>query len=93
MRGEASVPALMAHPLRSVLRAVLQGLSFGLVGAAFVLLWAASTNYAHTCAFPGTEECEFELTTAEDVARLQAYAAIGFSLVAGGMFLSTRKRA
>lgn len=87
-----TLPARMAHPLRSVLRAALGGLILGLVSAAFIFLWNAVGSATQDCAFPDTEECNFELANAQEIARLQSFAAIGCALVAGGLFLAVRRR-
>ncbi len=82
----------MTHPVRSLSRAAIGGLVLGLVGSAFVLLYAGWTNAHRPCEFPGTAQCEMELSLGEHLARLQSYAAIGCALVAGGVFLFTRRR-
>lgn len=82
----------MAPPSRSLGRAVLAGLVLGLVSAAIVFVVSAVQNTTKDCAFPGTEECDFETTEAQSIARLQSFAAIGCALVAGGLFLTIRKR-
>lgn len=82
----------MAAPLRSITRAALAGLVLGLVGAAIIFVVNAVNNTTRDCAFPGTEECDFETAEAQEIARLQSYAAIGCALVAGGLFLTIRKR-
>ena len=81
----------MAHPLRSVLRAAVGGLVLGLFGASLVLLFAAVGNARHECEFPDTEECNFELQEAHEIGRLQAFAAIGCSLISGGIYLAARR--
>ncbi len=82
----------MAHPLRSVARAALGGLILGLVGAALILVFSAWTNATKACAFPGTEECNFELNNAHEVSRLQFLAAIGCVLIGGGLSLALRRK-
>jgi hypothetical protein len=82
----------MASPLRNVTRAAFVGLILGLVGAAIIFVANAVTNATRDCAFPGTEECDFELAEAQEISRLQSYAAIGCALVAGGLFLTIRRR-
>lgn len=64
----------------------------GLFGAALVFLWGAWGNSQKDCEFPGTEECLFEIATSQEIARLQAYAAIGCALISGGLYLSLRRR-
>ena len=81
----------MAPPLRSVLRAVLGGLTLGSLAAAFVFAASSWNNSHQDCTYPGTEQCAFELATGEDVARLQAFAAIGCAIVGGGFFLAYRR--
>jgi hypothetical protein len=80
------------HSLRTVFRALTLGLMLGLLGSAFILLGAAVLNVRKTCDAPGTQECDWELSTAEDIARLQCLAAIGCGLVSGGLFLAIRKK-
>lgn len=82
----------MAHPLRSVTRAAVAGLIMGLVGAALFFVANAMHNSTRDCEYPGTDECDFETTEAQEIVRLQSYAAIGCVLVAGGLFLAIRKR-
>ena len=82
----------MAAQLRSLTRAVLVGLILGLVAEAIVFVVNAVQNTTQDCAFPGTEECDFEVAEAQEIARLQSYAAIGCALVAGGLFLTMRRR-
>lgn len=82
----------MAHPLRSVFRSILGGLTLGLLGAAVIFVISSWNNSHQDCEFPGTEQCTFELSTGEDVARLQAFAAIGCALISGGLSLAYRRR-
>ena len=82
----------MAHPLRSVARAALGGLVLGLIGSSLVLLFSALSNLMYECPFPGTEECNFELNNAQEVSRLQSFAAIGCALIGGGLALALRRR-
>ena len=82
----------MAHPLHSVLRAILGGLTLGALAAAIVFAAAAWNNSHRDCEFPGTEQCTFERSTALGVARLQAFAAIGCALIAGGLYLGYRRQ-
>ena len=82
----------MAPPLRSVLRATLGGLTLGLIAAALVFAVASWNNAHQDCEYPGTEQCTFERSTAQGVARLQAYAAVGCALLAGGLSLGSRRR-
>ena len=82
----------MAHPLRSVARAALGGLILGLVGASLILVFSAWTNATKDCAFPDTEECNFELNNAQEVSRLQSFAAIGCVLIGGGLSLALRRK-
>jgi len=81
----------MAHPSRSVIRAVLGGLVLGLLGASLIFLWGCWQNAHKTCEFPETEECTFEINTALEIARLQAYASIGCALLAAGGYLLVRR--
>jgi hypothetical protein len=81
----------MAHPARSVVRAVQGGLVLGLFGASLIFLWGCWQNAHKDCEFPGTEECMFELTTAQEIARLQAFAAIGCATLAAGGYLLLRR--
>ena len=82
----------MATPSRPIARAVLAGLTLGLLGAALIFLYFALTNFQADCTFPDTDECTFELETAREVARLQGFTAIGCALLGGGFFLLGRKR-
>ena len=82
----------MAHPLQSVLRAILGGLTLGALAAAIVFAVASWKSSHEDCEFPGSEQCAFELSTGEDVARLQAFAAMGCACVAGGLFLVWRRK-
>lgn len=82
----------MAHPTRSVARAILGGLVLGSLGAALIFV-ISSWNSSHTvCEFPGTDECNLQEETDDEVARLQAFAGIGFALLSGGLFLALRRR-
>lgn len=82
----------MAHPARSVARAIMGGLALGSLGAALVFM-VSSWNSSHTvCEFPGTEQCNLEEATADEVARLQGFAGLGFALLSGGLFLALRRR-
>jgi hypothetical protein len=82
----------MAPPSSSLGRAVILGLILGLSGAAIVFVVNAVINTTRDCAFPGTEECDFETTEATQIAKLQSFAAIGCALVAGGLFMANRRR-
>ena len=81
----------MANSTNSILRGVFGGLLLGAMGAAAIFVAASWINSHRNCEFPGSEECNFELSTAEDVARMQAFAGIGFALVSGGLYLVWRK--
>ncbi len=74
------------------MRAALGGLILGLVGAAFIFVWHAWMTATADCNFPDTEECNFELANAQEIARLQSLAAIGCALVAAGLYLAVRRR-
>ena len=87
-----TVPPEMAHPLRSVSRAALAGLVLGLLGAAMIFASSAWTHATTDCSFPDTEECNFELTNAQEVSRLQSFAAIGCVLIGGGLYLALRRK-
>jgi hypothetical protein len=77
--------ASMAHPLRSVSRAALGGLALGLGAAAIVLVSLAVLRLRVDCSALSTTECDFETEIARSIARLQAFAAVGCALVAGGL--------
>lgn len=64
----------------------------GLFGASLVFLWGCWRNANRECEFPNTEECTFELATAQEIARLQAFASIGCALMAGGGYLLLRRK-
>ncbi len=81
----------MASP-PPVARAALVGLVLGLLGASLVFLFSALGNVRRECAFPETEECDFEMEEAREVGRLQGLAAIGCALVGGGMGLALRRK-
>ncbi len=87
-----TVPPEMAHPLRSVARAALGGLVLGLMGAAMIFVVSAWNNATKDCTFPDTEECNFELNNAQEVSRLQSFAAIGCVLIGGGLYLALRRK-
>lgn len=82
----------MAPPTNSVVRGIFGGLLLGAMGAALIFLDASWNNSHRDCSFPDTEQCNFELSTAAEVARMQALAAIGFALVSGGLYLVWRRR-
>ncbi len=82
----------MAAPTRPLARAVLAGLTLGMLAAAFIFLYGSVTHLTQDCNFPDTEECTFELENAREIGKLQGYAAIGCALLAGGLFLLGRKR-
>jgi hypothetical protein len=81
----------MAHPLPNFVRASLLGLGVGLMLSAFALVYAAFTNLDVDCEYPETVECTFQETMAADVARLQAYGALGCALLGGGLMLFLRR--
>lgn len=82
----------MAHPLRSVARAALGGLVLGLIGASLILLFISLKHLSYECPLPGTEECNFDLINAQELGRLQSFAAIGCALIGGGLALALRRR-
>ena len=49
-------------------------------------------NSTRVCAFPGTQECTFELSNAREVSKLQTFAAVGCALIASGLYLAIRRR-
>jgi hypothetical protein len=78
----------MAHPLRSVSRAALGGLALGLCAAALLLLTLAVLRLRVDCSTLSPTECGFETDLARGIARLQAFAALGCALLAGGLGLA-----
>ncbi len=62
------------------------------MGAAMIFVGSAWTNATKDCAFPDTEECNFELNNAQEVSRLQSFAAIGCVLIGGGLYLVLRRK-
>ena len=82
----------MAHPLRSVTRAALAGLVLGLFGAAMIFVVSAWNSANKDCSFPDTEECNFELQNAQEICRLQSFAAVGCALIGGGLYLVMRRK-
>ncbi len=64
----------------------------GLFGASILFLVGAWQNTQQVCDFPGTEECQFQLSTAAQVARLQSLTALGLSAIGAGLYLVVRKR-
>ena len=91
----SSVPRNLAteprRPTNSIVRAIFGGLLLGALGAALIFVVASWNNSHSDCEFPDTEQCNFELSTADEVARMQAFAAIGFALVSGGLYLVWRR--
>jgi len=57
-----------------------------------ILLFSSLNNAAWECPFPGTEECIFDLQGHQQIAHLQAFTAIGCSLIGGGLYLALRRR-
>ena len=57
-----------------------------------IFVFSAWTNATQDCAFPGTEECTFELSNAQEISRLQIYAAVGCLLIGGGLSLALRRK-
>lgn len=76
----------------SALRGLSAGFVLGFAGAALVFLYGCWTNAKKDCEYPGTEECNFELATANELARLQGFAALGCALLAGGGYLLLRRK-
>jgi hypothetical protein len=64
----------------------------GLFGASLIFLWGCWQNSNKQCEFPDTEECIFEVTTAQQIARLQAFASIGCAALAAGGYLLLRRK-
>ena len=91
MAEHASVSSLMAHPVPNIVRASLIGLGGGLIVAAFALVFSAYRHLDVECEFPETMECTFQETMAADVARLQAWGALGCACVGGGLVLFLRR--
>ena len=73
-------------------RSAAVGLCGALAIAAVVLLVLAVLRLQIDCATLSSEECAFEKTLAGNIARLQAFAALGCAAVAGGGFLLLRRR-
>jgi hypothetical protein len=81
----------MANPLRSVGRAAVAGLALGLGCAAVALGVLAVLRLDVDCATLSPAECDFETGLSRGVARLQASAALGCALVAGGLLVALRR--
>jgi hypothetical protein len=76
---------------KRLLRSVGLGLvaAFGI--AAVVLLVLAVVRLNVDCSTMAAEECNFEKALASGIARLQAFAALGMGVLAGGLFLFLRR--
>lgn len=73
-------------------RSALIGLCGALAIAAIVLLGLAVLRLQVDCAALSAEECSFEKTLASNIARLQAFAALGCGALAAGGFLLLKRR-
>lgn len=82
----------MTAPRSSILNGVAFGFVLGFFGGALALAVIAWRTATFECEFPGTEECNFEIATAEYLAKLQAGGALGCALVAGGGALALRRK-
>lgn len=104
MAGQATQDVSMVHPLESnhppgprtaadsLGRMLLGGLALGLVGAAVLLVVLAFGNLQRPCDYPGTVECQFELETWREIARLEFLSAGGCALVGVGLALALRRQ-
>ncbi|MEW5742492.1 MAG: hypothetical protein AB1938_26475 [Myxococcota bacterium] len=81
----------MAHPLPRLGRAAVMGLALGLGCAAVVLLVLAVQRLDVDCAALSPTECDFETQLARDIARLQAFSALGCALVGAGLVVALRR--
>lgn len=82
----------MTPTTRRVLRAALRGLGLGLGLGALALAALAALRLRVDCGGLSAAECELQHTLAHEIARLQALAATGCALVAGGLYLALRGR-
>ncbi|MBL8919946.1 MAG: hypothetical protein JNJ54_13855 [Myxococcaceae bacterium] len=73
-------------------RSAAAGLCGALAIAAVVLLGLAVLRLQVDCAALSAEECSFEKGLAANIARLQAFAALGCGAVAAGGFLLLKRR-
>lgn len=92
MSGEASVSAPMAHSLRNLTRAIATGLALSLLCSTALMMVLAYTTAKRPCEYPDSEECQFELETNAEIARLQSYAAIGSALIGTGLLIALRRK-
>lgn len=78
---------------RSLGRAAALGLAGGLAIAAVTLLVFSVLRMQVDCTGLGPEECTFERQISNDIARTQAFSALGLACVSAGAFLFARKPA
>ncbi len=77
---------------RSLGRAAVLGLGAGLALAAIALLAFAVGHLSVDCQHLTTEECTFEHQISNEVARTQAFGALGLACLATGLLLFARRR-
>ena len=82
----------MPQPPSSISKGLVWGVDIGLFGGALVLGGLGLQSASRTCEFPDTEECMWEMSMHADMARLQAYGAVGLALVGAGLFLVARRQ-
>lgn len=84
--------ARMAHSLRNLTRSVAAGMALSLICSTVLLMVLAYTTAKRPCEYPESEECQFELETNAEIARLQSYAAIGCALIGTGLLVTLRRK-